>query len=969
MGITARLLSILIVFFLGIGCDSSTTFNDWPSISREHKPWTRWWWHGSALTREGITIELESYAKAGLGGVEITPIYGVHGAEDKFVQFLSDEWMELLVHTLREAERLGLGVDMATGTGWPFGGPWVSDTDACKYIVHNVYIVSGGQSVQEKIIRTQEPFLRAVGTQVYEVHDNAELEGRKVAGTRKEPLQKFDPGNIKIEQLEQPVEANDDLQSLALDQVQFERQLPLVALVAYPESGESIDLMSSVDTDGTLKWVAPPGEWQIYALFQGWHGKMVERAGPGGEGNVIDHFSSSALSNYLKKFDSAFSRHNITSLRGFFNDSYEVDDARGAADWTPTLIEEFSRRRGYNLLDHLPQLFVEGAGEAEESEKVLYDYRLTISEMLLGNFTQPWADWAHNKNKIVRNQAHGAPANILDLYAAVDIPETEGIEPLRIRMATSAGHVTGKKLISSESATWLDEHFLSGLGDIKQNVDRYLANGVNHILYHGTSYSPPDEPWPGWLFYAAVHLNPRNPQWADFAALNRYVARCQSLLQQGTPYNDVLLYYPVADRFSTRGAEMVEHFDSPVNAFKGSEFMEAADTLLSGGYTFDFISDQQLQGVRYSEGQILTAAGVQYKTVVIPQCKYMPLATMRKLMTLVDDGAKVIFYKGPPESIPGLSATSEDQQEFKSSLEVMSQKIPAAHVTLPEQLGAAGITREVLGELGLSFTRRKLENGNVLYFIVNTSESSFQGALPLNAKARSVVIRDPMTGRTGSGRLSSTNSEALLTLQLHPRQSIMLELTDEPATSPEFEFASAEQPAATLTDWKVEFVSGGPVLPAPVELDSPAAWTSLPDPELQRFSGTGVYSTTFERAAAASARWVLNLGAVHGSATIILNGDSLATLIDAPYEIALDSPKVEEVNELQVRISNLMANRIADMDRQGIPWKKFYNVNFPARKAENRRNGIFRAGEWKPLISGLQGPVFLSPATRIAPTF
>lgn len=51
----------------------------WSAISREAKPWTRWWWHGNALTKEGITAEMEAYQRAGIGGLEITPIYGVYG--------------------------------------------------------------------------------------------------------------------------------------------------------------------------------------------------------------------------------------------------------------------------------------------------------------------------------------------------------------------------------------------------------------------------------------------------------------------------------------------------------------------------------------------------------------------------------------------------------------------------------------------------------------------------------------------------------------------------------------------------------------------------------------------------------------------------------------------------------------------------------------------------------------------------
>src|SRR5690606_12591301 len=135
---SARIALCLLLVSALFSC-KRTTGPEWPELSNESRPWTRWWWDGSAVTREGITAELEASKKAGIGGVEITPIYGVYGEEEEFVEYLSTEWVELLKHTLDEAARLGLGVDMATGTGWPFGGPWVSEVDACKNMNYTVY--------------------------------------------------------------------------------------------------------------------------------------------------------------------------------------------------------------------------------------------------------------------------------------------------------------------------------------------------------------------------------------------------------------------------------------------------------------------------------------------------------------------------------------------------------------------------------------------------------------------------------------------------------------------------------------------------------------------------------------------------------------------------------------------------------------------------------------------------------------
>src|SRR3954471_13246551 len=123
----------------------------WPAATAEHRPWTRWWWLGSAVDRENLTRILEEFKAAGIGGVEICPIYGAKGSEDRFVDFLSPKWVELLAHTTAEAKRLGLGVDLTTGTGWPFGGPTVTAADASARAILKSYAVAGGKGLTEKL--------------------------------------------------------------------------------------------------------------------------------------------------------------------------------------------------------------------------------------------------------------------------------------------------------------------------------------------------------------------------------------------------------------------------------------------------------------------------------------------------------------------------------------------------------------------------------------------------------------------------------------------------------------------------------------------------------------------------------------------------------------------------------------------------------------------------------------------------
>ena len=146
---------------------------------------------GNALTEADITASLEAYKKAGLGGLEITPIYGVKGTEGQFVPLLSPRWVQLLTYTQQEARRLGLGLDLANASGWPFGGPWVQPEDACKNLIFKTFSVKKGQRLSDKIRYEQPPLVRAVGH------------------------------TVKIDEVKRPLSANTNLQQLALDQIRF----------------------------------------------------------------------------------------------------------------------------------------------------------------------------------------------------------------------------------------------------------------------------------------------------------------------------------------------------------------------------------------------------------------------------------------------------------------------------------------------------------------------------------------------------------------------------------------------------------------------------------------------------------------------------------------------------------------------------------------------------------------------------
>ena len=928
---------------------------DWPAVIHETKPWTRWWWHGSAVDRAGITAELEALKAAGIGGVEITPIYGVRGEETRSITFLSAEWVQMLAHTLREARRLGLGVDMATGTGWPFGGPWVGEGDAPRTLLHRTWTVDEGQRIPDRIRFRQPPLVRAIGNQIHVVNEGAP--GDPPRSAAQPPPIRQDVRALQITDLQEPVSANANLQALALEQVKYPRDLLPIAVSAHGPDGAVVHLMPRVDSEGVLAWTAPRGTWQVWAVFAGAHGKLVERAAPGGEGHVIDHFSRDAIRKYLLPFDQALAGRALSGLRAFFNDSYEVDDASGQGNWTPQLFEEFDKRRGYDLRQHLPQL-LGLSNDNDLNERVLTDYRATVSDLLRDTFTVEWDAWAARRGSAVRNQAHGAPANLLDLYALSDIPETEGTDVPRFKWATSAANVAGRRLVSAEAATWLGEHFRSTLADVKAAVDHFFVAGVNHIAYHGTAYSPDTDPWPGWQFYAAVEFNPQNAWWDDFDALNQYVTRVQSFLQAGRPAHDVLLYFPFHDAIASRGKQLLTHFGGANQTTAAAGFEAAAKTLQSRGYTYDYISDRQLGQMGIVNGDLTTAGGT-YAALVVPPARYMPLDTLERIAALARGGAPVLVWKDWPSDVPGLADLDTRRRRFRQLRDSISEARRGDD--LEALLGRAGVRREELVDHGLQFARRHVAGYGRVYFIANRGQRAFDGWVRL-AGAPAQTVFNPMTGQRGQARYKREGTGSFFYLLLQPGESLILTSAPAAGAAPYAFYEPAGDPVAVVGSWAVRFVRGGPSLPSPRAIDRLASWTTFGGDDVKNFSGTTAYTTTFPKPAGPAAAWRLDLGRVHDSARVRLNGRDLGTLIGPQFTVIVRTADLAAANTLEIDVTNLSANRIADLDRRGVPWKKFYNVNMPARLPENRGpDGLFTAAKWTPLDSGLVGPVTLTP--------
>lgn len=849
------------------GAESSA----WPKITRENKPWTRWWWPGSAVDKANLTRELEAIAAAGFGGVEITPIYGAKGYENRFIDFLSPKWMEMLEHVGREAKRLDLAVDMATGTGWPFGGPWITPEYSNTKIV---------------------------------------LKDGKLAG---EPTK-----------------------------------------------------------------------------------QMVKRAAPGDEGLVIDPYSPEALRRYLAPIGKAFENFPRDLVHTQFHDSFEYYDA----SWTPELPKLFQQMHGYDIQQHAEELMGAKPVDADTLARLKTDYRETISQLHL-DYLHTWVQWSHDRGWLVRNQSHGAPANLLDLYANADIPETEifGSHVFPIpgfrrdpgdfdpspgrtahpsiihRFASSAAHVAGHPYASSETFTWLREHFREAPSEMKPEADALFLTGINHIFYHGDCYSPEDAPWPGWAFYASTQFNTRNPLWSDFGdSINAYIARTQSLLQAGTHDNDLLVYWPLDDLWHNPEGMQIQ-LTVHANWLADTTCGKLMTDLDAKGYSYDLISDAQLGQTTVAANGALKTPGSTYRTIVVPKTEHMPLETLQRLLALANDGATVLFLDALPADVPGYGQLADRRAKFKAELARFSLA-PTAAGTSEAKLGRGRVvvaplapllavsqaSREPLAETGLRFVRRRLDDGYA-YFIANLTGQPVEGWVRLGRPAQSALQMNPRRGGTGAALVRQRDGATEVFIQQAPGESFFIRtLTTQAAAGAPAVYSHRGTPVPLSGAWKVTALRGGPELPPAFTAGSAGSWTAQGG-EWERFGGTVRYETEFTVPAGVKADdWLLDVGDVRETARVFLNGVQTDLIWSLPERTKIGTFLKPGKNTLVLEVTNTGANRIRDLDRRKVQWKNFYEINFV-----NIAYKPFDASTWDLQPSGLLGPVTLVPLTAFQP--
>jgi hypothetical protein len=847
------------------------------------KPMVRWWWFGPAVVKPEILRELQQMKADGIGGAELAFVYPVVLDDPakglKNLPFLSPEMLDAVRYAQTEGRRLGLRIDVTLCTGWPYGGNNTPLSEAAGRLrTLEVSVPANATSVTAPALGEGESFISA-----------AIADGRAVP--------------------EQPAGRGRDAAPKPVDWD-----------VA---SAQPLTLASTIK-------VAPSSVARVALFFVAGHTKQqVKRASVDADGYVLDPFSHQAVATHLKKVgEPLLSAFEAAPPYAIFSDSLEAY----GADWTPNLPAEFKKRRGYDLLPHMPELV---AGGSPAADKVRHDWGVTLTELVNENYLVQINDWAKAHHTRFRSQTYGEPAVNFSSENLVDLAEGEGPQWRAfstLRWATSANHVFDHDVTSGETFTWLHSPvFRATPLDMKAEADIDFITGENQLIFHGWPYSAPDHevPEPGWSLYAAGVFNDHNPWHPVMPAVTNYIARVSWLLRQGKPANQVAILLPTDDAWASFYPSKVS-VTAAMQKLISPALMSA---ILSAGYNPDFIDAAAIDTVGLGAHQVL----------IIPATDRIPLATLRRIDDFTAKGGKVIAVeKLPSLDAEGKPLSNAAQQTRAIALirttEQLGQALHNAVVPDLELLPGQELSPSALANLG--FIRRKLADADV-YFVANTSNE------PMHVRATFATAHafgeqiDPDSGE-GMETSKTANGRGAADIQLAPYESRVLLFTDTKAKISTKEesykpladlssdwhvaFDGMEKSATehTLTDWTANpetlHYSGGvlyskdvtlnalPQAPVFLEVEGGTALPGAPNspPEHAALGTDGLPNPLVTHPGPGTHAFFD--APIREAALVTVNGKSAGALWHPPYRLDVTKLLKSGVNHIEIRVYNTALN-------------------------------------------------------------
>lgn len=856
------------------------------------RPWVYWMWLGSNLTREGITADLEAMQRVGIGGALILDVD--QGTPVGPMKFFDEQWKAMFKHTIAEAKRLGLEINMNNGAGYyGSGGPWVPPELGMQWVFQSETHVTGGAAW---------------------------------SGVLPKPVDRADYRDIAVLAIaEPPAEARDafkiaDLQMKALlwkTWVAYRgtRSAPLDAIApaaAIIPLDRVIDLTSKMDAAGQLAWEAPPGAWTLLRIGHAYNGSQIGPTPKDQRGPETDKLSKAATAFHFQTFvqglNDLVGPEGKGALVATHIDSWEG----GGQNWTAGMRGEFQKRRGYDAVPYLPVLKGRVIGDLQISERFLWDLRKTVSELMVENYVAEFHRLARANGLRFTFESYTTSGNDLDAANFADEPMAEFWTPTgqgadfypTTKSMASAAHLNGRTIVGAEAFTsFKTERWLWHPAMIKRLGDDAFAQGVNRFVFHRYASQPFLGRKPGLQMGPwGLHYERTNTWWEWSGPWHTYLARCQHLLRQGEPVADVLALQS----------------EEPLLRFQPTPLV---------GYDYDACGPDTFQNVTVRDGQLVLPSGRHYCLLTLAHTGTMTVPMLTRIRDLVRDGAAILGER--PRAAPGLTDyPAADAQLKKLADELWG--VDAAQtsrsfgkgkvfrgISAESALAQLGVTPDFAADRALRWIHRTADDAEI-YFVANPTDDAVTANCTFRVNGKIPQAWDGETGRVTPLAASSAASPgaANVAIPLRPNGSmfVVFQSASSSLAAPVASAAREDQGVAVEVagPWQLRFPSGGGA-PAEMILPELISWKNHAEAGVKYFSGTASYAKTLVIPAALlgeNRRLMLDLGRVEVMARVTLNGRDLGILWKPPYEVDITAAAKPGENALEIAVVNLWPNRL-----------------------------------------------------------
>ena len=725
------------------------------------------------------------------------------------------------------------------------------------------------------------------------------------------------------------------------------------------KKADVVDLTSKMQSDGTLNWTPPDGDWVVLRFGYSLLGITNHPATKEATGLEVDKLDRRFVKDYFEKYLDSYKETVGAELMGKKGIRYVINDSweAGSQNWTDNMVAQFKKLRGYDPTPWMPVLAGRVVESAEASDSFLWDFRKTIADLIANEHYGQLEETLHERGMGHYGESHESGrafvADGMEVKKFNEIPmsamwtQTPGVNKEQFsynaddRESASVAHIYGQNLAAAESLTAAAAPWAWSPATLKPTADQELLNGINRFVIHESAHQPLVDPAkePGLTLGPFGQWFNRNETWAEQAgAWINYLARSSYLLQQGHFGADLVYFYGE---------------DSNLTAIFNDKSPD-----IPAGYGFDYINaDGLIHELSVSNGALTTKSGMRYKVLGLDAySKHMSLPVLRAIYKLAQDGAVIAGAK--PADDPSLA---DDAAEFsKLNNELFGDgtgvhKVGKGTVYAGQPLAGVFDALQLKPDFDYSkpqsdnelrFVHRKLADGDV-YFVDNRGDHDATVDATFRVTGKAPELWRAETGTSEPASFNVADGRTTVPLHLEPWGTVFVvfrkSTTEKSHTVPkqtETKVASVEGP------WQVAFQSGRGAPPS-ITMDTLTAWNESSDPGVKYFGGVGTYTKSIQASAdwfSKGSRLWLDLGDVKNLAEVSVNGKDLGVVWHAPYRIDVTSALKPGKNDVVIKVVNAWVNRFIGDEQPGATKITFADVK------------PYRAKS--PLLpSGLIGPV------------